>query len=150
MPLFTGVPVRLSLQLSLLLSIVVLLATPGCTTTSKTVRIFPNDFPKLSHRPADQRVKGESCGSASLLGIRLSSGPKIVDAIEEALKHAGSEYNALADVQVREQFHLKGILTFSCVSVNGLPLRFGKAGLPDKYIPAHTVPNGTKEEQWDF
>lgn len=140
---------RYSFRFSLILSFLVL-GGSGCTTTSKALRIFPNEFPKLSHRPASARVEGESCGSATLMGVRFSPGPKVFNAIEDALKKSGPEYNGLADVKVSERFYLKTVFAFSCILVNGLPIRIGKAGLPAAYVPSNKVPEGTKENQWHF
>lgn len=84
------------------------------------------------------------------MGVRFSPGPKVFNAIEDALKKSGPEYNGLADVKVSERFYLKTVFAFSCILVNGLPIRIGKAGLPAAYVPSNKVPEGTKENQWHF
>ncbi len=130
-----------------------LLATfiAGCTTTSPVIRIFPKDFPKVGHRTASARVQGEDCGSQSILWLRLMPGPKIYNAIQNALARAGTSYNALTEVKVYEQMHGGILLTYHCVIVEGLPVRYGQAAAPDNYIPSQlSNPKGTKESQWNF
>ncbi len=123
----------------------------GCVTTSPVIRIFPNDFPKVSHRTLPTKVKGEACGSGSFIGLRLTPGPKLYNAFQEALAMAGSHYNALAEVKVYEQRHTNFFITYYCFIVEGFPVRYGQAALPPNYTPAHiSNPKGTKESQWNF
>ena len=123
----------------------------GCTSTSPIVRIFPNDFPKVGHRVASQKVQGEDCGSQSLLWFRITPGPRIYKAIQNAIASAGPSYNALSEVQVYEQMHTGVFFTYYCFLVTGYPVRYGKGGLPKHYAPSqHSNQEGTKESQWNF
>lgn len=122
----------------------------GCINTSTVVRIFPTDFPKISHRPGPVKVTAEVCGSGSLLGFRLTKGPNILSAVQKAIASAGPGYNGLSNVEIHEQFHGNILMNYSCFIVVALPVRIGQAGLPKQYVPASRVPSGTEENQWDF
>ena len=115
------------------------------------IRIFPNDFPKVGHRAASHKVQGEDCGSQSIMWFRFTPGPKIYNAIQDAIAKAGPSYNALSDVKIYEQMHSSILFTHYCFVVEGLPVRYGQGAIPKNYTPSHiSNPKGTKESQWNF
>ena len=123
----------------------------GCTSTSSAIRIFTNDFPQVSHRTGIQKVRGDDCGSGSIMGIKITKGPSIIDAIREAISSAGPGYNALMDVQVTEQMHTNLVIAYHCLMVEGLPVNMGKVATPKNYVPVGSEhPASIGEEQWNF
>jgi hypothetical protein len=132
------------------LALVVVCLSAGCSHNSQVIRIFPNEFPRIAHRASPASVSGESCGSGAVFGFRLTQAPDVVAAMRDALSNAGSDYNSLARLKVYEQLHSNFLISYHCFVVVGVPLRLGQAALPSAYGPAHQVPQGTREDQWDF
>ena len=83
--------------------------------------------------------------------FRLTPGPKIYDAIQQAIANAGSSYNALAEVRIYEQMHTNILSTYYCFVVEGLPVRYGQGAIPKHYTPVKkSNPQETRGSQWDF
>ena len=83
--------------------------------------------------------------------FRIAPAPKIYDAIQNALTGAGSNYNALAEVKVYEQMHTNVLYTYYCFIVEGLPVRYGQAAVPENYKSVReSDPKEARDGLWNF